>query len=219
MSKFDAHRHLSEPRHLNLPLLSQLHNVLPWHKLWAALSRNLEQKLVLIFMWGSKFKKTNEDPTKYQPTLPPPSLFISTTSTAANISLFIGSGTPQASRYPSAPTLEHTFQVPSKSPSLLVLQWCLRWMAEGRIDGGNCPNCLTYKSRKQSNRQRWQSQRCHARWSSSRSLRFFRPCSWSPSCSGRAQPSSAFSSHQCQILDGNWFIPQTLLSLIDQIRL
>merc|ERR1719237_636290 len=51
--------------------------------------------------------------------LPPPSLFISTTSMAANISLFIGSGTPQASRYPSAPTLEHTFQVPSKSPSLL----------------------------------------------------------------------------------------------------
>merc|ERR1711992_219781 len=51
--------------------------------------------------------------------LPPPSLFISTTSTAANISLFIGSGTPQASRYPSAPTLEHTFHVPSKSPSLL----------------------------------------------------------------------------------------------------
>ena len=29
----DTHRHFSESRHLNLPLLSQLHDILPWHEL------------------------------------------------------------------------------------------------------------------------------------------------------------------------------------------
>ena len=79
---------------------------------------------------GTKIKTKSQQKRGEQLTLPPPSLFISTTSTAANISLFIGSGTPQASKYPSAPTLEQTFQVPSKSPSLLP-SWCLKLLPPG----------------------------------------------------------------------------------------
>ena len=80
--------------------------------------------------------------------------------------------------------------------------WSLSLREKAKF-GGTC------RSKWQWDLQRWQSRRCRAPWSSSRSLQSCQPCSSPPSCNGQAQPWSASGSPQGHILEQNLLILKT----------